>query len=149
MRSSILTLLLVTITCAAWSQSCDASLWQHVYKPERFTVWKRCTSVTGVIKAMKKEADGDFHIQMKIDAGQRGFINQRNIDAQKGCLVLEIICFNPVKQADAKQICKNCPENVEIPKVGDHVKVTGSFVKDLEGNHGWNEIHPVSSINEL
>ncbi|HVU94626.1 MAG TPA: hypothetical protein VHE34_05345 [Puia sp.] len=77
MRSSILTLFLVTITCAAaWSQSCDASLWQHVYKPERFTVWKRCTSVTGVIKAMRKEADGDFHIQMKIDAGQRGFIRR-------------------------------------------------------------------------
>lgn len=99
--------------------------------------------------AMKKEADGDYHIQMQIDPGQRGFINQRNIDAQKGCLVLEIICYNKVTQADAKDPCKDCPENVQVPKVGDHVKVTGSFVKDLEGNHGWNEIHPVSSIETL
>jgi hypothetical protein len=151
MKSSILTIFLITTTCAAaFSQTaCDASLWQHVYKPERFTVWKRCTSVTGVIKAMKKEADGDFHIQMQIDPGQNGFINQRNIDAQKSCLVLEIICYNKVTQADATQVCKNCPENVQIPKVGDHVEVTGSFVKDLEANHGWNEIHPVSSIKAL
>lgn len=26
------------------------------------------------------------------------------------------------------------------------VKVTGSYVHDVEGGHGWMEIHPVTSI---
>src|SRR3979490_2004356 len=101
--------------------------WQHVYHPNRFTVWKRCTTVTGVIKKRKKEADGDYHIQLLLDPGQPRFLNQRNMDAQNGCLVLEIVCFNKVTQVDAIQACKNCPENVTIPKTGDHVRVTGSF----------------------
>ena len=100
----------------------------------------------GVINAMKKEKDGDYHIQLQLDPGQPRFLNQRNMDAQDGCLVLEIICYNKVTQPDAVDACKSCPENVTIPKKGDHVQVTGSFVKDLEANHGWNEIHPVSAI---
>ncbi|HXB31788.1 MAG TPA: hypothetical protein VNV35_00135 [Puia sp.] len=148
MRKLLFVLLLsYSLVNTLWGQAaCDNSLWQHVYNPSRFTVWKRCTTVTGVIKAMKKEPDGDFHIQLLLDPGQPRFLNQRNIDAQNGCLVLEIICYNKVKQPDAVDACNNCPENVTIPRIGDHVQVTGSFVKDLEANHGWNEIHPVSQI---
>lgn len=151
MRSSILTIFLVTITCAcAHSQTaCDASLWQHVYNPQRLHVIKQCTSVTGVIKMIKKDPDGDFHIQMQVDPGQPGLLNVRNTSGQNGCLVLEIICYNKVSQPDAIQPCKDCPKNVTIPKIGDHVKATGSFVTDTAPDHGWNEIHPVSSIQLL
>jgi hypothetical protein len=35
---------------------------------------------------------------------------------------------------------------VAIPKKGDHVAVTGTFVHDVEGGHGWMEIHAVTKI---
>ena len=129
---------------------CNPALWNHVYHPDRFTVWKRCKTVTGVIlDAKRKEADGDYHIHLKLDPGQPRLLNQKNMNRQKGCLVLEIICVNPVTQDDAIGPCKHCPHSVIIPKTGDHVKVTGSFVLDNQGGHGWNEIHPVFKLEIL
>jgi hypothetical protein len=147
--SILVAALLVNFNSLMAQPNCSATLWSHVYHPNRFTLWKKCTSVTGVIMHLKKEADGDYHIQLKLDPGQPRFLNQRNMDIQKGCLVLEIICFNKVTQVDAIQPCKRCSRNITVPGRGDHVKVTGSFVKDLERNHGWNEIHPVSLIEAL
>jgi hypothetical protein len=28
--------------------------------------------------------------------------------------------------------------------IGTHVEVTGAFITDME--HGWNEIHPITSV---
>jgi len=127
---------------------CNQELWKHVYHPNRLVIYKKCVIVTGVIFAVKKEKDGDYHIQLKLDKGQPRFLNTKNMTVQKGCLVIEPICIKTPTQADAIQPCKNCP-TIQIPKKGDHVKVTGSFVRDSEGNHGWNEIHPVSAIEIL
>ena len=129
--------------------SCDGSLWKYVYHPQRFTVLDQCKTVTGVIMKKVKEADGDYHIELKLDQGQSNLLNQKNINRQNGCLVLEIICKGKITQADAKQPCKNCPKNVGVPKVGVHVKVTGTYLTDNESNHGWNEIHPVYDIQVL
>jgi hypothetical protein len=152
MGKILIVFVLLFLNCGvlhAQTPNCSSTIWKHVYHPDRFTIWKNCTTVTGVIMDLKKEADGDYHIQLKLDPRQPRFLNQRNMDIQKGCLVLEIVCYNKVTQADAIQPCKNCSQNITIPKKGDHVKVTGSFVKDNEGNHGWNEIHPVSVIELL
>jgi hypothetical protein len=51
-----------------------------------------------------------------------------------------------VTQADAKQPCRGFTNAVTIPKKGDRVKVTGSYVHDVEGGHGWMELHPVTAI---
>jgi hypothetical protein len=130
------------------TEACD-SLWKYVYKPERFTVHKKCATVTGVI-AYKPipEADGDYHIRLKLDPGQENYLNEKNgpDGKQHGCLVLEIICKNKVKQADAIEPCKDCYTDILVPKLGDHVKVTGTFVTDNEAGHGWNEIHPVYEV---
>ena len=128
---------------------CRTELWRFVYHPDRFTVYKKCFTITGTVMHKKKEADGDYHIRLKLDAGQPRMLNQKNMDKQGGCLVLEIICMKEPTQEDAIQPCRHCPTDIFVPKVGDHVKVTGSFVKDNEGNHGWNEIHPVSTIEKL
>ena len=40
--------------------------------------------------------------------------------------------------------CKGYVNNVELPKVGDHVKVTGSYV--IDSHNGWAEIHPITEI---
>ena len=39
-------------------------------------------------------------------------------------------------------------ENGVFPPDGQHVKILGSFVLDTEANHGWTEIHPVTSITK-
>jgi hypothetical protein len=130
------------------SAQCNSSLWKHVYNPERFKVWKKCTSITGTINLVRPlEADGDYHILLHADPGQGHLLNQKNMDSQRGCLVIEIICVKKVTQTDAIEACKNCPKNITIPKKGQRVKVTGSFVTDQQ--HGWNEIHPVSSVEVL
>lgn len=128
---------------------CDGSLWKFVYHPARLTVWQKCKTVTGVILHKKAEADGDYHIQLKLDPGQPRLLNQKNMDKQNGCLVLEVICTKKVTQADAIKPCKTCPNNITVPQNGTHVKVTGTFVLDTQANHGWNEIHPVYKIEVL
>jgi hypothetical protein len=37
--------------------------------------------------------------------------------------------------------------NVTIPSVNDLANITGTFVLDNSPSHGWNEIHPVTSLN--
>jgi hypothetical protein len=127
--------------------SCDSSLWEHVYHSYRLKVVEKCKSVTGLIELLRKEADGDYHILLRLDEGQDNLLNDNNYTKQKGCLVLEPVCVNKVTQIDAIESCKDFINNVYIPKKNEHVKVTGSYVLDSE--HGWMEIHPVSKIEVL
>jgi hypothetical protein len=60
--------------------------------------------------------------------------------------VLQPICVGTVTQPDAKASCQAFTNQVAIPKKGDHVAVTGTFVHDVEPGHGWMEIHPVTTI---
>ena len=52
---------------AAATSGCDTSLWKHVYRPARLVVVEKCITVTGTIDHIKREADGDDHIQVKVD----------------------------------------------------------------------------------
>jgi hypothetical protein len=63
-----------------------------------------------------------------------------------GNLVYEIVCNFKVSQADAKAACPLTYHTpVQLPAVGSHVQVIGSYVQDT--NHAkWMEIHPVSKI---
>jgi len=123
---------------------CNNNLWHYVYHPNRFIVRDSCITVEGTIIHKKKEADGDFHIRLKLERNESRYLNEKNYEMQDSCLVLEIICARKVKQRDAIVPCRGCPKDVYVPRKGEHVKVTGSFVTDTE--HGWNEIHPASSI---
>lgn len=129
------------------TSDCDASLWDHVYHPDRLLRIEDCVVVTGVIVLVRKEADGDKHIKLKLDAGYEGLLNEANNTEQDGCLVLEPICVTTPTQQDAIGPCVGYSNSVAIPQAGDRVSVEGSYVKDTK--HGWNEIHPVSSISIL
>ena len=124
--------------------SCDESLWNHVYNPQRLHRIEDCKTVSGTVTAVKKEPDGDYHIRLTLDSPFSNMINQKNIDGQHGDLVLEPICQNKITQEDAKDACLGFTYQVFIPKAGEHVKVLGDYVLDSE--HGWNELHPVYSI---
>ncbi|HWN99753.1 MAG TPA: hypothetical protein VNS63_10830 [Blastocatellia bacterium] len=131
---------------AAAATGCDNSLWQHVYHPARLQVVEKCIEVTGTIHHLKKEADGDDHIQVKVDPPFDKLLNARNISVQAACLVVEPVCESAVTQTDAVAACKDFHSPVRLPGVDQHVKIRGSFILDTEANHGWTEIHPVTSI---
>jgi hypothetical protein len=136
-------------SCAAWAQdTCNSDLqWKHVYHPDRFIVEQKCMTITGTVYSVLHEADGDNHIRIKLDPGQEKLLNQKNIDAQHGCLVVEIIYAYDCKQPDAMTASKGYKNTVFIPKVGQHVKVTGPYVLDQQ--HGWKELHPVLNVTVI
>jgi hypothetical protein len=126
---------------------CDSSLWEHVYHAKRLIVYEQCKTVSGIIKLVRKEPDGDYHIRLKPDSEYENLLNEKNYEHQKGCLVLEPICANKVTQTNAIEDCRGFINKVYIPGLNEHVKVTGSYVLDTQ--HGWMEIHPVTKIETL
>jgi hypothetical protein len=119
--------------------------WKHVYHPQRLVVADKahpCITVTGTVKLIRKEADGDLHVQLELDPGpQSHLLNARNVKAQKNRLVVEPICVNTPKQADAIEPCKGFHQSFPALKLGAHVQVSGPFRTDTEAQHGWNEVH--------
>lgn len=83
---------------------------------------------------------------MEIVKGSRIIImaatNQEN---QFGDLVLEPICIGKVTQGTAISACQNFHQGIDIPPVGSHIQVTGSYVLDKEHSE-WAEIHPITTI---
>ena len=131
---------------AACLQPSDPS--SRVYHPNRLQVLQPCITVGGLIDFERKEADGDYHIGLKLDARYASLVNACNATclngAEHGDLVLEPVCELPVTQADAVSACAGYHNPLVLPPVGAHVIVTGAYVLDLD--HGWTEIHPVMTI---
>ncbi len=147
MRRVKLSILLILFAVPGFSQTntpCDASLWQHVYHDYRLHIIEKCKNVTGVVEFKRREKDGDWHIRLQLDSGQYGLLNEKNISEQHGCLVIELICACEVSQTDAVGSCEGFVNDVRVPEVGEHIRVTGSYVYDSQ--HGWNEIHPITKI---
>jgi len=132
---------------AVSANGCNQELWSHVYNPSRLKILNQCLQVTGTIEVIRLEKDGDDHILLKLDPGQENLLNEKNISQQQSDLVLEPVCLHTVTQEDAISSCNGFHSNVALPRIGTHVKVIGSYV--LITAHGWNEIHPVSTINNL
>lgn len=126
---------------------CNPELWKRVYNPKRLEVIKDCITVTGVIEESNVESDGDQHMLLKLDAGQDEFLNKRNIKKKTGDLVIEAVCVNKVKDRKVGKTCKGYVNEVEIPDIGTHVSVTGSYV--IDSHNGWAEIHPISKIEVI
>jgi len=126
------------------TSTCDPAIWKHVYNPARLKVINNCITVSGVIKESHAESDGDQHLLLKPDVSQQILLKKKNIQKKDGCLVIEAVCINNITEAKVGNACKGYVNHVQIPKVGDHVKVTGSYV--LDSHNGWAEIHPISKI---
>ena len=137
---------------------CDDSLWDHVYNPQRLIVKQQCIAVTGTTvdatngknaDGVRHEADGDTHGWLKLDPAFTNLLNAGNLSDENGNMVFEIVCKYRVTQADAKAACPLTFHNqVQLPPVGSHVRVVGTYVQDT--NHAkWKEIHPVTSITVI
>jgi len=133
--------LLVSPACHA---QCRDTLWNHVYNSYRLYVHDSCLAVDGTIWSLIYEADGDIHIRLTVDSPFISLLNSSNYSGEYGKLVCEPLCATTCTQTDAIPFCSGYTNTVFIPAVGEHVIITGAYVTD--NDHGWNEIHPVSSI---
>lgn len=126
---------------AAHRSACGTALWRHIYDPDRLRLVRSCMTVRGRVTELRWERDGDLHILL---ATRSALVNALNDKYEHGDLVLEEICQGSVTRADAIAACRGVPHNLTVPSVGDRVTVSGSYV--LDANHGWMEIHPVTSL---
>jgi len=116
---------------------------QYVYRPARLQFVMSCIRITGTVVASAMEADGDFHLQVRLDAPSQGLLNPGN-QFEDGNLIVEPVCQFPPLQADAIRICASDPDPLAgaLPGVGEHVWMEGRYILDLQ-HHGWAELHPL------
>jgi hypothetical protein len=117
---------------------------QYVYNPYRLGVQAPCIRVTGIVQAVRREADGDFHILLALDAKYRYLLRPANQGEELGDLVVEPVCVRTVTQLDAEAICASDPDALPppYPVVGERIWMEGRYVFDLD-HGGWAELHPL------
>lgn len=124
----------------------------NVYHADRLQVLAACRTVSGTVGYVRHEADGDWHIGIRVDPAFAGMLDAGN-RRLGGQLVTEIV---PADEAGCTPgrpprpphgsydygICTGA--DLRPPAIGARVTVTGPFVFDRD--HGWNEIHPVWAL---
>jgi hypothetical protein len=103
--------------------------------------------VTGIVAESTVDADGDQHFLLKLDPGQDALVNKRNLKKKNDALVVEIVCANPTSMKKAKKACAGYTNQIAIPAVGAHIRVTGTYV--IDSHNRWAEIHPVSKLQSM
>lgn len=139
---------------------CDSSLWDHIYHGtfatarDRLKIINPCITIMGKLVHYRREGDGDYHIQVAVDASFRDLLNDKNNapspSGQDGFLVVEPICAHKVTQPDTLQegVCDSFQQSIFKPSmIGRHVSITGVYVEDMD--HGWRELHPVTNITVI
>lgn len=129
------------------SIDCDTTLWRYVYNPDRLQIVDKCKTVTGIIEESNADEDGDQHMLLKLDNGQEDLLSKKNKKKKQGDLVIEAVCANKATLKKVGNTCNGYINKIQIPTLGDHVKVTGSLVIDT--HNGWTEIHPITRIEKL
>jgi len=120
-----------------------------VWSPDRLHVLSACKHVTGIVAVTQPEPDGDDHIWLRVDRGYEYLLDAENHFQAKPALLAEItpdcpLATNPPNAESADR----CPHStLPLPQIGDHIAIDGPWVLDTD--HGWNEIHPVESIQIL
>lgn len=150
---------------SAWGK-CDPDLWKHVHGkdvdgvpgPDRLQIIEPCKTVFGTITDIQIKEDGDKHILLKPDPFEFIVIFDSRFEGndkfQDGNLVTELMCAFPPRDRNvaAEGVCDDFQQQFDI-KVGDHVKVSGSYVYDINKDHEngakWLEIHPITSIEKI
>jgi len=126
-----------------------------VYHPDRLRVIETCTTVSGAVRSVYDEPDGDVHFDLQLDPAYTHLLTPASYSLQHGRLVAEIVpadepgCTRgrPPRPATGSYdygVCTGADESP--PAIGSHVAVTGPYVLD-EDHDGWAEIHPVWAIS--
>ncbi len=132
-----------------------------VYLPFRLHVKKRCVTVTGIVDCLRREPDGDVHIELRLGRAYRRLLTSAN--AFQRCphhrgphLVVEIIPQGehfPIPDNSASLAGFVTPR---APPAGARIRVTGPYVLDTNALHdlifpgkkvaNWAEIHPAWNV---
>lgn len=117
---------------------------KHVYNPSRLEVVASCIYVTGSIQAVRREADGDLHLLLRLDPAYTHYLTAANQGEELGDLVIEPVCVKSVTQLDAESTCAVDPDPMAppFPVAGERVWMEGRYVLDLQ-HGGWAELHPL------
>lgn len=141
-------LMTIPLSHSSWAATatCDKSLWQHVFLPARLHVVNQCMTVTGILKGINPQQDGDIHIRVLPD--DHSLVNQINIKQENGELITEAICQSTPLESRVGNACDNFNHApLKLPPIDSRVAVTGSYVLDTA--KGWMEIHPITSIIQI
>lgn len=116
---------------------CERTPLVHVYHPQRLRVLETCADVTGAVVAWRREHDGDYHVNMRIDAP--GWTNAVNDSRQHGLTVVE---FVPLMPQPARFYA------------GQRLRIVGTKVADQQhkprgAGLGWVEMHPVFRVEDV
>jgi len=125
---------------------CDDSLWLRVYRPQRLVVMNPCMVAEGTVVSVQPQDDGDLHILVNPD--DTSILNDNNYRRQRGHLVVEPVCFVRTRHQSARRACRGFTQTyLPVPDPGDRVRIVGAYVLDKQ--HGWMEIHPVTTIERI
>jgi hypothetical protein len=135
-----------------------------VYLPFRLHVKKRCVTVSGRVDCVRKEPDGDAHIELHVSRRYRHLLTpagmyQRCAGHPGPHMLVEIIPQHselpfPSNSADRARFV-----TPKAPKPGERVRVTGPYVLDTNALHdliypgkqvaNWAEIHPAWNVTVI
>jgi hypothetical protein len=152
-----------SVNASTQHQTCLPAL-DHFIKPikeKRFVIVKQCVTVTGtVVWTHYFNDDGDANFNVALDTPYKGMLAPGNYDVKYvphnrppvAALHLETVCQGPVTSPSGENVgaCNgyNGPNfKTVLPKVGQHVMVTGRYLVEFpEVAGGLAELHPVYSI---
>jgi hypothetical protein len=63
------------------TESCDTSLWRHVYEKNRLQVIEACTAAEGRVTSVFESEDGDLHIAL--DPRDKAVLNLMNASTRR------------------------------------------------------------------
>jgi hypothetical protein len=114
----------------------------YVYSPARLRVLSACLRVTGTVRGVSIEHDGDRHLNVELDPQYDGLLTPGN-EAQFHRLVVEPICMGGGDEPSVAAECARDPDPITvIPEIGQRVWLEGRYV--LDTNHfSWAELHPL------
>ena len=132
-------------------------------KESRFTVIKQCVTITGrVVWTHYFNEDGDANFNVVLDPSYKNMLgpgSYSQVFAGKypggPAMHVETVCQGPVTSITKENVgaCNgyNGPNFVHIlPKIGDHVMVTGRYLIEMpEMPGGITELHPAYDIKIL
>lgn len=129
----------------------------NVYAGLRLVLLRPCVKVTGVVYTAEQAPDGDLHIGLYLQPTEVALIDDDNVLALGGRLVVEVVPADqagctagrspPASDQPAKNLGTCTGANIAAPASGDLISIIGAYVIDAQS--GWTEVHPVWSLTIL
>jgi hypothetical protein len=119
----------------------------HIYIPRRLD-FRGCRTVTGTIKQIKVEPDGDSHALLMLDDQFKSILTQQNYLKQQGYLVIEDTCHDKPNDLLIYLTCFNYVSKLPSPILNKRYEITGNYVID-DWHGSWAEIHGVAELKRL